>query len=220
MPSTSFLRSSTLVPALDNTLGAWLMATFLGTVLQGVMYHQAYRYYRLYPKDPMYLKIWVMSEAIVETLTMALMMHASYVYLVRDYSNALMLLERPIWSLAVVPIPGSISAVISQLFFARRVYMIDHRYAVLVITAVLCFFAGAGFFIALSVKGLQSRVLPDIFEFSWMASSGSGLAMIGDFLVTAVLIYVLRKNRTGFKTTDSILDSLITYAISTGLVVW
>lgn len=62
-------------------MGAWLIGTFVGILsvsdtihvyirfadnrcvprlsLQGVAYHQTYHYFRLYPKDPRYLKLWV-----------------------------------------------------------------------------------------------------------------------------------------------------------------
>ncbi|KAH9893999.1 hypothetical protein C8Q73DRAFT_790582 [Cubamyces lactineus] len=210
--------------SLDSTLGAWLLGTFFGILLQGTVYHQTYRYFRLYPKDPMYFKIWVVVVVIIETLNTALTMHASYVYLIRNYFNPISLFENPVWQAihgieVSLPIPGSLAAVVSQSFFARRIYLINRRYTVVAIASMLCFFAFSGFYIAFSVKLLKSENLSDGLKSSWMASTGSCLAMTGDLLVTSVLIYALRTSRTGIKRTDTILDLLIAYAISTGLVI-
>ena len=34
--------------------------------IQGVIYNQAYRYYKKYPKDPGYLKIWVRASPVMD----------------------------------------------------------------------------------------------------------------------------------------------------------
>ncbi|KAI0327373.1 hypothetical protein GY45DRAFT_1373256 [Cubamyces sp. BRFM 1775] len=219
MSSNPLLQLPATIPSLDSTLGAWLLGTFFGILLQGTVYHQTYRYFRLYPKDPTYLKIWVTVVVVIETLNTALTMHASYVYLIRNYFNPLSLLGSPVWSLSSLPIPGSLAAVVSQSFFARRIYLINRRYTVVAIAAMLCFFAFSGFYIAFSVKLLQSRNLFEGLKGSWLASTGSCLAMTGDFLVTSVLIYALRTSRNGIKRTNTILDLLIAYAISTGLII-
>ncbi|KAI8990418.1 hypothetical protein BD414DRAFT_483569 [Trametes punicea] len=213
------LLPSSGLPHLDNTLGAWLVGTFIGTLLQGTVYHQAYRYFRMYPNDPQYLKIWVIIVVLLETLNTVLTMHSSYVYLITNYFDPIALLGAPVWSMTILPIPGSLAAVVCQTFFVRRVYMVGRRYLPLVVVAMVCFLAFSGFYTALSIRSLQVNNFQEALKFSWMASTGSSFIMLGDFLVTSVLIYALRKSRTGITRTDSLLDLLIIYAISTGLVI-
>ncbi|KAI9058829.1 hypothetical protein FKP32DRAFT_1680528 [Trametes sanguinea] len=213
------LFPSSGLPQLDNTLGAWLLGTFFGTLLQGTVYHQAYRYSRLYPNDPMYLKLWVLVVVLIETLNTALTWHSSYVYLIKNFANPIALLGAPVWSMSVLPIPGSLAAVVSQAFFARRLYMINRRYTPIAIVAMACFLSFAGFYIGLSIRSLKVHNLPESLTFSWMASTGSSIMMAGDFLVTSVLIYALQKSRTGIPRTDSLLDLLIVYAVSTGFII-
>ncbi|KAH9846293.1 hypothetical protein C2E23DRAFT_598649 [Lenzites betulinus] len=43
-------------PSLGSTIGALLIATFLGLILLGVILHQAYRYARNFRNDPSWLK--------------------------------------------------------------------------------------------------------------------------------------------------------------------
>ncbi|KAI9060151.1 hypothetical protein FKP32DRAFT_1679116 [Trametes sanguinea] len=121
MSASQFL--SIAIPPLDNTLGAWLLGTLFGTRLQGTVHHQAYRYSQLYPKDPVYLKIWVAAVVPIETVNTALTWHGSYVFLIKNFANPIALLGPPVWSMSILPIPGSLAAVVSQAFFVRRVYI-------------------------------------------------------------------------------------------------
>ncbi|RDX54121.1 hypothetical protein OH76DRAFT_1479169 [Lentinus brumalis] len=146
------------LPALDNTMGAWLVGTFISLLLQGVGYHQTYRYFRLYPDDPRWLKLWVILVTLVETLNTVLSMHVCYYNLVTNYFNPTILLAGPVWSLKFLPVPGSIAAVITQLFFARRVYKIDRRFRPIAIIAATLVLAFAGCYIALTGLGTDSMV--------------------------------------------------------------
>ena len=49
-----------------------------------------------------------------------------------------------------------------------------------------------------------------------MISVGSAQAITADTLLTSVLIVTLRRRRTGIRRTDSMIDVLILYAVSTG----
>ncbi|RPD56867.1 hypothetical protein L227DRAFT_578531 [Lentinus tigrinus ALCF2SS1-6] len=51
-----------------------------------------------------------------------------------------------------------------------------------------------------------------------MDSVGVGLAELADTIITAALIYSLHRSRTGFESTDTLIDTLIMYTINTGLL--
>ncbi|KAL7284499.1 hypothetical protein ACG7TL_001790 [Trametes sanguinea] len=53
---------------------------------------------------------------------------------------------------------------------------------------------------------------------AWLVSAGSTMAVTADTLLTAVLIIVLRKSRTGVKRTDSMIDVMIMYSVNTGFL--
>ncbi|OJT15849.1 hypothetical protein TRAPUB_1501 [Trametes pubescens] len=40
--------------------------------------------------------------------------------------------------------------------------------------------------------------------------------MVSDTMLTALLVYILRCKRTGFKSTDTMIDFLVLYAVNTG----
>ncbi|KAI0741868.1 hypothetical protein C8Q80DRAFT_1274223 [Daedaleopsis nitida] len=203
-------------PALDDTMGAWLLGTFFGILLQGVGYHQTYRYFRLYRRDPYYLKIWVVLLLITETANTALFMHTTYYYLVTNYSKPTVLFLGPVWSLKLLPVPASLSAVITQTFFARRIFLLNSRFRPI---AAVLIFAFCGSFCAFTVLGWNKATMAEFLDLSWLASVASGLIMLADLMMTIVLIMFLRRNHTGVIRTDSILDLLIMYAVSSGLII-
>ncbi|KAI0323984.1 hypothetical protein GY45DRAFT_1365298 [Cubamyces sp. BRFM 1775] len=53
---------------------------------------------------------------------------------------------------------------------------------------------------------------------TWLISVGFGVALAADGILTTVLILCLRQSRTGVRRTDSVVDVLILYAITTGLL--
>ncbi|KAL1937409.1 hypothetical protein VTO73DRAFT_13745 [Trametes versicolor] len=222
--------------ALDSSLGAWLLGTYCGLLLYGVLLYQIYRYLCLYPKDPAILKIWVFAVLLVETLTVVFTVHSSYYYLVIYGGRSIIFNKPPIWTMNSVAITGPLAITLSQLFFARRVYIIAPRFRIVVYVVDFAD-AFSGFqrmrksvvppsANAASVTNIKRRMCsfraPDFFAkslpLSGYVAAGVVCIMGADIQLTAVLIYVLRKNRTGLRRTDSIVDILVLYAISTGLL--
>ncbi|TBU48268.1 hypothetical protein BD309DRAFT_1015738 [Dichomitus squalens] len=225
----------------DNSLGAWLLGVAASLLLNGILIHQMYHYFSLYPKDRLLLKTWVSVVVVLETFISVLILHTAYFYLINMYWNpAYFFISPTVWSLNLLPIPGTIAALISQTFFVRRVWLIAPKFKVVVGAAfiliagnVVCF-TGKVYrsrFIAawlranalhpravLSVKMFKAAGILDWLKFSWLASVGSSIQMAGDIILTLVLIYVLRRSRTGVNKTDSMLDVLIAYAVSTGAI--
>ncbi|KAM5544665.1 hypothetical protein V8D89_001563 [Ganoderma adspersum] len=183
------------VPPLDNTFGAVLLGTFIALVLYGITLHQSYRYFRMYPADLPSLKWLVSFVVVVETVTSAMSMHVCYHYLVSSYFNPPALLR-------------------GMCFFVRRVYVLGRGYRIFVIFAVfLCFIEMAA--------TTEAFIIPTFGGFkhvTWLVSTGSTMAVTSDIIITTMLIFALRRSRTGVKRTDSMLDVMIMYSINTGLL--
>ncbi|KAI0752496.1 hypothetical protein C8Q80DRAFT_1146360 [Daedaleopsis nitida] len=222
MSQTLAVDPSTVAPSLpplDNSLGAVLLGSFLSLLMQGMVFHQSYLYFRTYQKDSFLLKAWVVVIVALETFISALYIHTCYSYMVSHYFDAPFLLGPTVWSLKISPLPACLSAVICECFFARRVWLISPKYRPLVITAIVFDLAFYGCYIAY-VKG--SWHAPDIHTYtkhSWLAALGSGFIEIGNAMMTAVLIRVLLQSRTGVKRTNMTLETLIRYSMTTGLLI-
>ncbi|EIW56546.1 uncharacterized protein TRAVEDRAFT_21682 [Trametes versicolor FP-101664 SS1] len=163
-----------------------------------------------------------------------------YYYLVTYGGRSIIFNKPPIWTMNSVAITGPflkpLAITLCQLFFARRVYIIAPRFRIVVYVVDFAD-AFSGFqrmrksvfppsANVASVTNIERRMCsfraPDFFAkslpLSGYVAAGVVCIMGADIQLTAVLIYVLRKNRTGLRRTDSIVDILVLYAISTGLL--
>ncbi|KAI0742840.1 hypothetical protein C8Q80DRAFT_1190933 [Daedaleopsis nitida] len=206
-----------------------------------MLLQHTYRYFRLYPADPYYLKLWVILTvyavvhdssstqdfnpsclySTLQTITVVLTMHTSYFYTITNYFNpAVIIRSRDVWSASIVPVFGAISNLLSESFFARRVFKIGPQYRIIVVSAMTMILAATGFFLAVSAQAFQvHNLLESAARGSWLPTTGSALLLGGDLQLTSVLVYVLRRNRRGVKRTDSMIDILVVYAISSGLLI-
>ncbi|KAI0694309.1 hypothetical protein C8T65DRAFT_666988 [Cerioporus squamosus] len=206
------------VPSLDNTFGAVLVGTILGAVLYGLTSHQTYRYYRLYPTDPLILKLMVAGIWLLDTFHTVLSMHVCYFYLVSNYFNPERLLSG-VWSMRLTIITTGVVIAITHIFFARRIFLIGNRniYLMIVMAILLvtetcfCLAATIETFIAVTFAAYTDR-------FKWIIPCSLGTAVVIDTVTTSTLTYYLHGCRTGFRKTDSLIDTLIVYTINTGLL--
>ncbi|KAJ2978792.1 hypothetical protein NUW54_g11238 [Trametes sanguinea] len=256
MASLSALTS--IVDQFRVSIGSWLVGAYISTLGVGMLLQQTMRYFRLYPADPHFLKIWVVLAVVFQLLTTAMVMHASYYYLVTYYMNPSVFAKKDIvWSAGLVPVFGPISNLISERcdtaplsthveinisysFFARRVYMMGHQYRWIALSGLTMVLISSGFYIGWSshtfgncglkvslfcqpVKTVQAFTLDiaadALVAAGWITTLAAALLLAGDVQLTATLVYVLRKGRSGIKRTDSMVDMLIMYAISTGSLI-
>ncbi|KAI0656141.1 hypothetical protein C8Q70DRAFT_1057004 [Cubamyces menziesii] len=226
------------LPALDNTYGALLLGTAFGLMLYGLTVHQTFRYTRLYPKDKIWLKIFVAGIFVFETFHTALSLVAVYYHLITNYFNPFSLLEGH-WSTRASPanahqwdsdlVGPEASGVLhitivslltlSSSFYVYRVYHIGPHYAyrICVAIAVMLMVGMFAFTAAATVEAFRLE-LSDFQRFSWLVSVSFGCAVFADMFLTGALITVLWKSRTGFRRTDSLIEVLVAYSINTGLV--
>ncbi|KAI0656489.1 hypothetical protein C8Q70DRAFT_337910 [Cubamyces menziesii] len=207
------------IPALDNTYGVMMLGTFIGLILYGVNLHQSYRYVRSaeFKYDSIYVKVMVTIVLLLETLHSVTSMHTVYYYVVRNYFNPLVLFHG-VWSINLLSLLTGLIIAVCQSFFARRLWMINHRFRPLVAVVIVLLMAEAAISTAVTVEAF---IQPDIAHFenySWMVSVGLGVILLADALLTTLLIITLRRSRTGFHSTEQMLNTLITYTICTGLL--
>ncbi|KAI0353725.1 hypothetical protein OH77DRAFT_1522283 [Trametes cingulata] len=235
------------LPSLDNSYGAVLLGTFFGLILYGLALHQAYRYSRMDFGDSKWMKCYVAIVMALDTFHVILCMHMCYYYLVDNYFDPAVLFTR-VWSIDNLGLSAAVTIVTCQGFYAHRVWLVGRQYRPLVIIVVVFLLGVLGMFKdVLIIHGwtysrsshapphsscsasatyatVNANILPGYSEFrqlTWLFSIGFGLVVVSDVIMTTVLIVVLRRSRTGFTRqdrTDSKLDVLIAYTISTGLL--
>ncbi|KAI0363869.1 hypothetical protein BV20DRAFT_1116676 [Pilatotrama ljubarskyi] len=220
------------LPKLDDTFGAFLIGTLVAVMLYGVTVHQTYQYVRTYPEDPRANRL----------LVTALF----YFYLVSNYNNPRALL-RGTWSIDLLTLISGVIIILSQSYFARRVYLIGggvFRLLVLLADSLLLqpykrrdypsFVAERKLTVFIS---FAFPVFTHFQKSTWLISAGAAMAAAADTLLASVLVVVLQRNATGMKryvpqisvmsltrpsylsvSLGTVVEILILYAISTGLL--
>ncbi|KAJ2994130.1 hypothetical protein NUW54_g7604 [Trametes sanguinea] len=238
---------------MHRTFGSVLIGCYLGFIIYGLNIHQAIRYFKTFPKDHYYLKLLVASVLLWETCHAAF---AMYTWLVHRVCQSFRAQQPPKLPLLGRQLLQSVSPegwlLILSVFAVRpsldmfgsnrlRLYhlfnSVGGRSKILVVLAVVFIFAELGDHThVLSGHRFIKQTFQAYADVTWITSIAYGMAAVLDALLTAVLIYALRRCRTGMQRytmaglctippshwetlpyrTDSLLDVLILYSISTG----
>ncbi|KAN0082794.1 hypothetical protein V8E55_008589 [Tylopilus felleus] len=207
----------TLPFSVDNTLGAILIGALFAAAFWGVTSVQTYIYYQRYPNDQLVLKLVVAVLWILDTFDACLTSHIVYHYLVTNYMNPTSIAV-PVWSLIIHTTVTIITDVLVRCMFSKRVWGLSERNIIL--TSVVWILSLGDLIIGLiiTVKAFQLKswtqldVLAPLFYASFVTS------FAGDFYLSAVLCYYLLRSRTGFQRTDTLVNNLLAYIITTGLL--
>ncbi|KAI0749989.1 hypothetical protein C8Q80DRAFT_1269780 [Daedaleopsis nitida] len=202
---------------LDNSWGAVLIGTYFGIMLYGLTMHQAYRYYRLSPNDSMFIKSVVYSVLAFETFHTVLCMHIGYWYLATNYGNPVEL-GNGVWSVDMIPLSAASVIMSSQLFFVRRVYLFGPKYKWVVYVAAFLLVVELALLAAATAEAFIQGTFLRFRHVTWLISAGFGTAAVADIILTTALIITLRSSRTGFRRSDGVIEILILYAVTTGLL--
>ncbi|OSC98514.1 hypothetical protein PYCCODRAFT_1439206 [Trametes coccinea BRFM310] len=201
---------------LPRTFGAYLICTFFGCIMLGLTIHQTYRYFRFYPNDLMSLKALVCLVLGLDILHSISSMHICYFYLVSNFFRPARLLEG-VWSIRLIILEMGLLIVVAHCFYARRLYLLaNHNIIPAMIIAVLLA-AELALCITVTVDSYKSVTFKSFEHYSWVMWSILSVAVAADIVATTALTYYLRRSRTGFTKTDSIVDILMVYTINTGL---
>ncbi|KAI0365171.1 hypothetical protein BV20DRAFT_772079 [Pilatotrama ljubarskyi] len=110
-------------PSLDDTFGAFLLGTCFGTMFYGSTLYQTFRYFTSAKHDSGLVLSLVVSLVLLDMLHTACCMHASYYHLVTNYFD-LNSLASAVWSLKLLSLLSGLAAILTQTFYARRVFLI------------------------------------------------------------------------------------------------
>ncbi|KAI8969889.1 hypothetical protein BD414DRAFT_427832 [Trametes punicea] len=196
------------VPALDNTFGVILVCTFLGCMLFGLTSHQTYRYFRLYLSDPLGMKAFVRLDIGHSVIAM----HICYFYLVTNYFNPIRLLYGVWW----VPSDVGCVIVVSHVFYSRRVWRRAYMPPPAGVLSAQLTASGSCAAVTSTVEAFVQPSFQAYQHYNWVTCSTLAVAVVLDLFIAGLLIFYLRRSRTGFKRTDSLVDVLMVYTINTG----
>ncbi|KAI9059272.1 hypothetical protein FKP32DRAFT_1680090 [Trametes sanguinea] len=198
------------------TYGPIFIGVVFNILLYGIMITQTYLYFQMYKRDKAWIKLFVICLFVCDTVNCAFDIAFLYMPLVNEFGNV-EALNVATWVFATDPAMTAIIAGLVQSFFAWRVKVLTRSWYAVVVIA-LCSFAqfcgGLGTAIAVGM-------IPEFVHFQkfqvivivWLAFSA-----VADTLITASLVWHLRRNKTGMPVTDDIINRIIRLTVQTGLV--
>ncbi|KAF8436329.1 hypothetical protein L210DRAFT_2478574 [Boletus edulis BED1] len=203
--------------SVDNTLGALLIGSLVAATFWGVTSIQTYIYYHRYPDDPLFLKLVVVVLWILDTFDACLTSHIAYHYLVTNYMNPKSIVI-PVWTLIIHQTVTIVTDVLVRFMFSKRVWGLSSQN--IIVTSIVWIVSACDLIIGLVItaKAFQLVSWMQLDDLAPLFYASFVTTFSGDLYLAVVLCYYLFKSRTGFRRTDSLLNTLITYIITTGLL--
>ncbi|ESK86176.1 hypothetical protein Moror_10970 [Moniliophthora roreri MCA 2997] len=208
---------SSVAVTIDNTLGAVLVGFAVACCVYGILVTQVFTYYSNYPSDRAVYKFLVLLILVLETTDQALIGHIIYHYGITNFANLLALLRGDTtWSLILQQTIGATVGAIVKMSFALRVWRFSERNWIITAFIVILIVGQLGTAFAFTAKAFQ---LPGVFAVVHIQTLGTvslALGVFTDIVIAISLCYFLNKLRTGYHQSDTLVNSLVRYAISTG----
>ncbi|KAF7360546.1 hypothetical protein MVEN_00785700 [Mycena venus] len=199
----------------DTSVGPLLLGIFLNTYLYGLVTNQYVSYVHHKFNDPRWIKTIVIILFLVDTTHSAVGVYAAWNLCVVNFNNPAILLVVD-WTIPFTAVAVSTSGVVTQTFLIHRVFQLTKSKFLVTILAAL----STGGFVSGWIAGVRSGILKDIIKFREiipLVTCWLTLLSSVDLLITAILIFVLARSKTGFRRTDTIINRLIRGAVQTGL---
>ncbi|KAM5544763.1 hypothetical protein V8D89_001661 [Ganoderma adspersum] len=192
MENTLPIGTSSFSPivSISGAFGAVFVGAYISLSLYGLFIHQAFKYFRLYGADALWLKSLVILALVLEAAVSALHIHLTYFYFVENYGNPLAFLEDVLLMAGAMGI--SIGEWALNLSPAKFDAFTIHHPAITVVG-----------FRGLSVDNFQTLLT--------LTMAYNAVASGGDVVLTASMIYILHNCRTGLRRTDDMINRLIMY---------
>ncbi|KAF9465362.1 hypothetical protein BDZ94DRAFT_394202 [Collybia nuda] len=201
----------------DSTLGAASIGFSVSCVVFGVLSTQAFTYFQKYPSDRPAYKVLVATLWSLELLDQIFIGYSVYFYTITNYGNPLALITSSIvWTLIVQVMLGACVGTIVKACFTMRVWRFSDRN--IFVTGFICLLIATQFGLAIvyTAQAFQLSSLKDVHKLKFIATLALGAGVLTDFCIAIALCYFLRKLRTGYRGSDSLVNSLTIYAINTG----
>ncbi|KAJ3559461.1 hypothetical protein NM688_g334 [Phlebia brevispora] len=198
------------------TYGPIFVGVVLNILLYGIMITQTFLYFTVYKKDKIWMKLFVASLFICDTLNTCFDITFLYEPLVNQFGNDDALASAT-WVFATDPAMTAIIALLVQSFFAWRVKVLTNN---MIVTCVVVFCSicqccgGLGTAIAVGIVPRFTEFHKfEVIVVVWLAFSA-----VTDTLITLALVWHLRRHKTGFSSTDDVVNKIIRLTVQTGMI--
>ncbi|KAJ7320734.1 hypothetical protein DFH08DRAFT_970463 [Mycena albidolilacea] len=208
-----------MVQTLVPTLGVTLIGIFISCTLYGVTTLQTFIYIkRFWNTDLTILRLFVILIWILETAHEAFVcsyiFRATIIDIIKDPGA---LLRTRVSDDITTAITGLIIFFV-QGFYIWRLWILSNKKLILVVPLAILVVAHLG--LEMAVMALTFK-WPEFVEFHRITgyfTGAVGVAAATDITIAAAMFVLLKRRKTGVKSTEQLLNRIVTYTISTGLL--
>ncbi|KAK7063606.1 hypothetical protein R3P38DRAFT_2819395 [Favolaschia claudopus] len=198
------------------TMGALLIGGLFATLLAGTVNIQAVLYQRTYKKDPVPIKLLILAVWTLDNLHTGFIWGGLWYCLIQN-NGAWDRMDSIPWSIALTVVITALVTFLVHCFFAHRIFMLSKKnyFMTLPVLALTLLRLGAA---SVSTWEMLRYRSFNIFRLKarWIFTLGLSVSSAVDILITGLLVYLFRRNRTGNGRLNHMLDKLILYGLETG----
>ncbi|KAK0465910.1 uncharacterized protein EV420DRAFT_1636472 [Desarmillaria tabescens] len=204
---------------ISDPFGGVVVSIFISFLLLGAMFLQVYIYFDRYPKDNIWLKVFVIVLFTLDVLNSVFVLMWIYNLLIDNFGNPSHLPKVTDWTATTDPLLGGIMAGMVQGFFAWRIWVLTKNYFYLgvIVLCTLTSFAGSMatsiicLLIADSVdwNGLRNEMGVPVLV--WLIP-----AALGDLVITVIIATYLQRAKGSIKRTNRILNRITRLTMQNG----
>lgn len=202
---------------INNTLGAVLIGFAVACCVYGILVTQIFRYFSRYPFDRPVYKGLVLLILLLETVDQIFIGHVVYHYTISNFANvSALILGTVTWSFILQQTVGAVVGCIVKTSFALRVWRFSERNMFITGIILLLTYGQLGLAITFTLKAFELSGVFEVVNLRVLGSTSLGVGVLTDLVTAISLCYFLNKLRTGYHKSDSLVNSLVLYAINTG----
>ncbi|KAJ7677752.1 hypothetical protein DFH06DRAFT_559940 [Mycena polygramma] len=222
-PNTNATAPAIILVNPVTAIGPFFFGNTLNWLLLGLLWMQVYRYWCNYPKDKVYIKIFVYTVFTIDLLQTGFTTHAAWWFMIQNWGNVSVIQSAP-RTISAIPIAcGLISAPV-QLFYAIRIWVLSKRPVTRVLAILIAALGLAQSLVAIIAAGLLriSSFQANLLKFHphfvfWLAG-----AFTTDIMIAACMSWILQTAKSSSNArvtqTNGMLNQLILNSVQTGMV--
>ncbi|KAK0480705.1 hypothetical protein IW261DRAFT_1135327 [Armillaria novae-zelandiae] len=205
---------------ISDPFGGIVISVFLSILLLGAMIVQLYIYFDRYPKDRVWLKVFIVVLFTLDILNSVFVIMWVYKLLIDNFGNFAAFTKSD-WTVMSDSLLAGIMAGMVQGFFAWKIWILTKNYfyvGVIVICALTSSAGGiatsiGGFRIIDSADWNELRNKLDKLSLVWLAP-----AALGDLVITVVITISLQRAKGSIRRTNRVLNRIIRLTMQNGLL--
>lgn len=207
------------IPDLTSTFAPLYIAIPISALIYGVTCAQAYNYCRSEKAKKDHWSLWILvgSMMLLSTVQEALIIADVYNTLVAGLIDPCKLASKISWTFPVEAMMNGILELGAEGFLIYRTYRLSRNIWVAALCSALTL-AGSILTWIVPAKLLKSNDPANIAlaNLKTMGMVNTGVVALGDAFTTAMMLFYLYRNRTGFRRTNNLVTKLVILTVATG----